>query len=327
MTKRYLITVIASLLCNSTNVAAFIVSQQRRQQQISCTPNITSKKYRSYHRILDVRFAVSSKVEDVAVPLTTSNSKTTSDDTYSFIQTELRGAAMKLHTKVQSPKEGEVEEDVSTTPNDVPYITTHADYLSFLIDSQHVYKAMEEIVNQYDVLAPFRNTGLERVVPLELDIEYMMDAYNFQERPSVGKPGRDYAQILHNVAKASIPAFLCHYYNHYFAHTAGGRMIGKQMSALLLDKKTLEFYKVCSFHNQPCVLTICIFRLTHYSILFFWQWDGDLNEIKDSVKHSIEQIASTWTDKERHECVDATKAAFEGGGAINSYLSGRVPKE
>jgi heme oxygenase len=37
---------------------------------------------------------------------------------------------------------------------------------------------------------------------------------------------------------------MCHYYNFYFAHTAGGRMIGKQMSALLLDKKTLDFYKV-----------------------------------------------------------------------------------
>lgn len=26
------------------------------------------------------------------------------------------------------------------------------------------------------------------------------------------------------------PAFICHYYNHYFAHTAGGRMIGAKVS-------------------------------------------------------------------------------------------------
>ena len=37
--------------------------------------------------------------------------------------------------------------------------------------------------------------------------------------------------------------FLCHYYNLYFAHTAGGRMIGKSVSNALLDGKELEFYK------------------------------------------------------------------------------------
>ena len=49
--------------------------------------------------------------------------------------------------------------------------------------------------------------------------------------------------------------------------------------------------------------------------------------MKDSVKQRIEQMASAWTDDERKECVDATKAAFEGGGSINAYLSGRVPKQ
>ena len=253
MTKRSLITVIGTLLFRSTNLSALIVSHYRGQQQIAFIPRISGQKFHSHHRILDVLRAVSSKLEDVAAPSTPSTSKIATDDTYSFIQTELRGAAMKLHTKVQSPKEGEVEEDL-TTPSE-PYITTHADYLSFLIDSQHVYKAMEEIVNNYDALARFRNTGLERVVPLEHDITYMMETYNFLERPSVGKPGRDYAQLLHNVAKSSIPAFICHYYNHYFAHTAGGRMIGKQMSALLLNKKTLEFYQVCSSPNHSCFLT------------------------------------------------------------------------
>ena len=39
------------------------------------------------------------------------------------------------------------------------------------------------------------------------------------------------------------PAFVCHFYNQYFAHTAGGLMIGKKMSDALLDGRTLEFYK------------------------------------------------------------------------------------
>lgn len=157
--------------------------------------------------------------------------------TESFIQTELRGAAMRLHTREQSPKEGQVE----VTKPKAPYVPTHADYLSFLVDSQHVYQTMEDIVNERDELVAFRNTGLERVAPLEKDIRFMMAEYCL-ERPAVGKPGKEYAEELRKTK--SIPEFICHYYNHYFAHTAGGRMIGKQISALLLDKKTLEFYKI-----------------------------------------------------------------------------------
>ena len=249
MTKRYLITLIASLLYNSTNVVAFGVSQQHRRQRDDFLPRISRQKFHSnHHRFPIVPFAAASKVEDTTtVPTTKSTPKTaTHDDTYSFIQTELRGAAMKLHTKSQSPKEGEVKEQEKTSNE--PYVTTHTDYLSFLIDSQHVYKAMEEIVNQYDTLTPFRTTRLERVIPLEQDIMYMLETFEFKERPTVGRPGHDYAQLLRDVAKVSIPAFTCHYYNHYFAHTAGGRMIGKQMSALLLNKKTLEFYKVRFYH-------------------------------------------------------------------------------
>lgn len=162
---------------------------------------------------------------------------------YSFIQSELRGAAMRLHTRKQAPKEGLVE---TPAKPDEPYVTTRADYLAFLVDSQHVYRAMEDIVNEWDDLAIFLNTGLERVASLEKDIAFMTAEYGL-ERPAVGKPGRDYAELLRQLD--SIPEIICHYYNHYFAHTAGGRMIGKQMSALLLDKRTLEFYKVRPLHR------------------------------------------------------------------------------
>lgn len=52
------------------------------------------------------------------------------------------------------------------------------------------------------------------------------------------------------------------------------------------------------------------------------QWDRDLNEIKDAVKENIELMAARWTAAEKDACVQETKAAFQGGGAINSYLSG-----
>jgi heme oxygenase len=163
--------------------------------------------------------------------------------TAGFIDTELRGAAMKLHTKEQAPKEGEVEVE---KPKE-PYTPTRDDYLAFLVDSKHVYEALEDIVNEKEELATFRNTGLERTKALETDIQFMVIEYGLN-RPEVGDYGKAYASELREIAaKGNIPEFICHYYNFYFAHTAGGRMIGKQMSALLLDKKTLEFYKVSRF--------------------------------------------------------------------------------
>lgn len=68
------------------------------------------------------------------------------------------------------------------------------------------------------------------------------------------------------------------------------------MSALLLDKKTLEFYK----------------------------WEGDLNEIKARVKGIIEDMAASWSSEERAECVDATADTFRYAGAINKYLAGQT---
>mmetsp|Transcript_124427 Transcript_124427/g.244040 ORF Transcript_124427/g.244040 Transcript_124427/m.244040 type:complete len:277 (-) Transcript_124427:137-967(-) len=224
----------------------------------------------------------------VALPMSASVESTTTA-AGGFIETELRGKAMKLHTRSQAPKEGQAEEKPME-----PYTPTHDDYLRFLVDSQHVYKAFEDIVQECDDLAVFRSTGLERVEPLEKDIEFMVQEYQLS-RPSVGKPGLDYAEELRRLGKENlIPEFMCHFYNFYFAHTAGGRMIGKQMSALLLNKKTLEFYK----------------------------WDGDLNKIKDKVKNDIEEMVSKWSREEKDRCVEETAAAFRDGGAVNSYLSG-----
>jgi len=196
---------------------------------------------------------------------------------------------MKLHTRSQAPKEGQAKEKELT-----PYVTTHDDYMAFLVDSQHVYKAFEDAVNNVEELSVFRNSPLDRVEKLESDINFMSKEFNIR-RPDVGRPGQKYAEVIRKLGnESSIPEFICHYYNHYFAHTAGGRMIGKKMSSLLLNKKTLEFYK----------------------------WDGDLNEIKDKVKEDIEDIVAKWSKKERKKCADATAAAFQEGGALNSYLSG-----
>lgn len=211
-----------------------------------------------------------------------------------FLATELRSAAMKLHTTAQAPKEGGIK-----VSKPKPYATTQLDYLKFLVDSQHVYQAFEQVLQYEELqpeLTPFVDTGLERSDRLEVDIDYLCSTYDL-ERPAVGGVGTRYAQSIMDMGqggKESIPQLMNHYYNHYFAHTAGGIMIGKQMAKQLLDSKTLEFYK----------------------------WDSDINELKVTVKNSIEELVATWTREQKDVCVDATAAAFQGGGSLNSYLGG-----
>jgi hypothetical protein len=50
-------------------------------------------------------------------------------------------------------------------------------------------------------------------------------------------------RLVQRLAREDPPAFLCHFYNIYFAHSAGGRMIGKKVSEMCLDGAQLNFYQ------------------------------------------------------------------------------------
>lgn len=43
------------------------------------------------------------------------------------------------------------------------------------------------------------------------------------------RPGIAVRRLLEDLAATNPQAFLCHFYNIYFAHTAGGRMIGMKV--------------------------------------------------------------------------------------------------
>ena len=48
---------------------------------------------------------------------------------------------------------------------------------------------------------------------------------------AMGEAGTGYEAALRQMAgEGWVPELVCHYYNHYFAHTAGGRMLGKMIS-------------------------------------------------------------------------------------------------
>lgn len=76
--------------------------------------------------------------------------------------------------------------------------------------------------------AEFRNTGLERSESLAKDLEWFRQQGYAIPEPST--PGVSYARYLEELAEKDPQAFICHFYNTYFAHTAGGRMIGRKVS-------------------------------------------------------------------------------------------------
>lgn len=107
-------------------------------------------------------------------------------------------------------------------------------YLQFLVDSEIVYAALEETCVSDARLSEFRNTGLERTTALAKDIKWMLETYPDTSSDSGAPPptetALEYASFLKEKVASSLPGFMCHYYNHYFAHTAGGRMIGRKVA-------------------------------------------------------------------------------------------------
>ncbi|CAN1216826.1 Heme oxygenase 1, chloroplastic [Linum perenne] len=140
---------------------------------------------------------------------------------------EMRFVAMKLHTREQA-KEGEKEVKKPEEQAIPKWEPTVDGYLRFLVDSKLVYDTLEQIVHSalHPIYAEFKNTGLERSESLAKDLEWFKEqGYTIPEPSS---PGATYSEYLNELAEKDPQAFICHFYNIYFAHTAGGRMIGRK---------------------------------------------------------------------------------------------------
>lgn len=171
---------------------------------------------------------------------------------------------------------------------------TKEGYLSFLVESKAVYDAMEGVMASGDhpMFSQFTKTGLERGQALAQDIAWF-EAQGMRA-PSASGAGVSYATYLRQLALKDPQSFLCHWYNVYFAHTAGGRMIGAKVASMLELPASMAFYA----------------------------WEGDLNAHMTQVRESINSVAEGWSREEKDRCLGETQKSFELSGQLLRLIAG-----
>jgi len=156
----------------------------------------------------------------------------------SFVQDEMRPYAIKYHSRDQT-SQGQLPAQVPFTK----WNPTRQDYLHFLVDSLAVYDLIETAVSVHPVLRQIRVPELERTAALRQDIEWMCQFDPTLTVPTTGAAGLAYTAFLQKLLEASdLPGLVCHYYNQYFALSAGGLRIGQFLSGKLLGGKKLSLY-------------------------------------------------------------------------------------
>lgn len=211
---------------------------------------------------------------------------------------QMQKASMKMHTRSQAPKGGQAPE-----PKRVPMAqrtVTKASMMQYLVDSRVVYKAFEEITTGNCTVAGLHDTGLERAEVLSGDIADMASREGLAV-PDASTDAIDYAKLLRELASSSTPRFVCHWYNHHFAHTAGGRMI------YAMARK-----KAFGPDGGPP--------------LGFWERypkagpSNDYKELLAVARNRVETCATNWSKEHRDACVEETSQAFKMSGGLLKSL-------
>ncbi|ONI33676.1 hypothetical protein PRUPE_1G440300 [Prunus persica] len=161
-------------------------------------------------------------------------------------------------------------------------------FLKYLVDSKLVFDTVERIVDDSNdvAYAYFRKTGLERSEGLSEDLEWFRQQGMVIPEPS--GPGVSYAKYLEELADNSAPLFLCHFYNIYFSHIAGGQVIARQVSEKLLEGRELGFYT----------------------------WEGDVQELLKGVREKLNKLGVHWTRDDKNKCLRETSKSFRYLGQI-----------
>nr|GLL18230.1 probable inactive heme oxygenase 2, chloroplastic [Ipomoea trifida] len=161
-------------------------------------------------------------------------------------------------------------------------------FLKYLVDTKLVFGTIERIVDESSDVsyAYFRKTGLERADCISKDLEWFSQQGNVIPEPS--NPGGDYSKYLEELAETNPPLFLCHFYNIYFSHIAGGQVIAKKVSEKLLEGRVLEIYT----------------------------WEGDPEKQLQGVREKLNMLSEHWSRKEKNKCLRDIPKAFRFMGQI-----------
>ncbi|PON49570.1 heme oxygenase-like [Trema orientale] len=161
-------------------------------------------------------------------------------------------------------------------------------FLKYLVDTQLVFNTVERIVDDSNdvAYAYFRKTGLERSEGISKDLEWFRQKGMVIPEPT--NAGVSYGKYLEELAEKSAPLFLCHFYNIYFSHIAGGQVIAKQVSEKLLDGMDLEFYR----------------------------WEAEVSELLKGVREKLNMLGEHWSRDEKNKCLREASKSFRFLGQI-----------
>ena len=117
--------------------------------------------------------------------------------------------------------------------------------------------------------AYFKKTGLEQSEALAKDLEWLGQQGFVIPEPS--GPGISYAKYLGELSEKSAPLFMCHFYNIYFSHIAGGQVIARQVCVILYSCP-------CCFNNLMLYWCFMIWKISFYSnLLSIWKQYNNTN--------------------------------------------------
>ncbi|KAL5544328.1 hypothetical protein UlMin_008112 [Ulmus minor] len=113
--------------------------------------------------------------------------------------------------------------------------------------------------------------------------------------PEPSAPTVNYAGYLKELSEKDPQAFICHFYNIYFAHSAG--------------------FKQSQFKPFPTHLYFLLFQVAEKILngngLEFYKWDGDLSQLLQNIREKLNKVAETWTRKEKNHCLEETEKSFK----------------
>ncbi|KAI3949227.1 hypothetical protein MKW92_041042 [Papaver armeniacum] len=192
---------------------------------------------------------------------------------------ELRSVAMKLHVKEPKGKKKTMTQILMGA--EMPSLDG---YVKFLVDSKLVYDTLEKIISNRTCspCAELQHTGLERSGALAKDLEWFREEMNMQI-PSPTAYGISYACYLEEISMTNPKAIPCHFYDIYFGHAVGGRILGKKVAEKILENKELEFYK----------------------------YNGELSEMLQNVREKLNIVAEGWSREEKDQCLEQTEISFK----------------